>query len=181
MKYHKFNFYRSTYCEFEMQNINFFDNMKAHFQSKSGSYYYYTEEGVFRYSNHWGRVANCRWKIQGIENYKNQNYYVGYANWSDFYPLNTTDKVFYLEVDYKECKASIKRIQEDTESANFLMTSEMAHQKLKSIREVFKGSKWMLYLNKDIEEVKREVIQELILTTNSLKKIKINIKTKKRL
>ena len=179
MKYHKFNFFKHTYCEFKMQNIDFFDEMKAHFQSKSGSFYYYTENGVFRYSNHWGRVANCRWKIQGIDQYKNQNYYVGYANWSDFYPLNSADKVFYLEVDYKECKANIKRIQKDTESSKFLMTSEMAHQKLKSIREVFKDSKWILYLNKDIEEVKREVIQELTLTTNSLKKIKINIKTKK--
>ncbi|MEE3999470.1 hypothetical protein V1T75_03880 [Tenacibaculum sp. FZY0031] len=175
MKYHKFNFYRSTYCEFELQNIDFFEEMKAHFQSKSGSYYYYTEEGVFRYSNHWGRVANCRWKIQGIENYKNQNYYVGYANWSDFYPLNTTDKVFYLEVDYKECKASIKRAQNNIEYNRFLMTSEFAHQRLKQIQTLFKEYKWARYYEEDIDMLRKKIINKLITTNKTLQQVKLEL------
>lgn len=175
MKYHKFNFYRSTYCEFEMQNINFFEDMKAHFQSKSGSYYYYTEEGVFRYSNHWGRVANCRWKIAGIENYKNQQYYVGYASWSSFYPLNSTDKVFYLEVDYVEGKAKIKRIQQNTESSKFLMTSEFAHQRLKQIQTLFKEHKWANYYEEDITVLRKQLIDKLINSTKSLQQLKLEL------
>ena len=174
MKYHKFNFYRNTYCEFEMKNVDFFKEMKAHFQSKSGSYYYYTEEGVFRYSNHWGRVANCRWKIKGIEEYKNQNYYVGFANWSDFFPLNNTDKAFYISVDFQEEQAKICRILNDNIGEHFLMTSEMAHQKLKSIREVFKDVKWMSYLKEDNKSIQKRVIEELISTNKSLQIIKVD-------
>jgi hypothetical protein len=78
-----------------MINNDFFKQKSTHFKSKSGSLYYFTDKGVYRYSNHWGRVANCRWKISGVEAYKNQNYYVGYANWLDFYSLNTSEKNFY--------------------------------------------------------------------------------------
>ncbi|MFT0157008.1 hypothetical protein [Tenacibaculum ascidiaceicola] len=175
MRYHKFNFYRSTYCEFEMQNINFFDDMKAHFQSKSGSYYYYTEDGVFRYSNHWGRVANCRWKIQGIDNYKNQQYYVGYANWSSFYPLNSIDKVFYLEVDYTKAKASIKRVEEGLENNHFLMNSELVHQRLKQIQTLFKEYKWARYYEEDIDVLRKKIINKLVITNKTLQQIKLEL------
>lgn len=159
-----------------MKNVDFFKDMKAHFQSKSGSYYYYTEEGVFRYSNHWGRVANCRWKIKGIEGYKNQKYYVGFANWSDFYPLNDTDKVFYLTVDFENEQVKISRIKKENDTELFLMTSEMAHQKLKSAQTVFKDTKWMKYLNGDLKTIQKKVIDELISTHKSLQIIKVEIR-----
>ena len=175
MKYHKFNFYRNTYCEFEMQDIDFFEEMKAHFQSKSGSYYYYTENGVFRYSNHWGRVANCRWKIQGIDNYKNQQYYVGYANWSSFYPLNSIDKVFYLEVDYTKAKASIKRVEEGLENNHFLMNSELVHQRLKQVQTLFKEYKWARYYEEDIDVLRKKIINKLVTTNKTLQQIKLEL------
>ncbi len=175
MKYHKFNFYRNTYCEFAMQEVNFFDEMKAHFQSKSGSYYYYTEDGVFRYSNHWGRVANCRWKIQGINQYKNQKYYVGYANWSDFYPLNSTDKVYYIEVDYQKARAVIKRIKNDKEEKHFLMTADFAHKRLKQIQMLFKEHKWASYYNTNIEELRKNIIDKLITTNKNLQELKLQL------
>ncbi|CAM1350534.1 conserved hypothetical protein [Tenacibaculum ascidiaceicola] len=158
-----------------MQNINFFDDMKAHFQSKSGSYYYYTEDGVFRYSNHWGRVANCRWKIQGIDNYKNQQYYVGYANWSSFYPLNSIDKVFYLEVDYTKAKASIKRVEEGLENNHFLMNSELVHQRLKQIQTLFKEYKWARYYEEDIDVLRKKIINKLVITNKTLQQIKLEL------
>ena len=99
--FHKFNFFKHTYCEFELKSLNFFKQREVHFKSKSGSLYFYTEKGVYRYSNHWGRVANCKWKINGIEAYKNQIYYVGYAKWSDFYPLNSKEKDFYITIEAK--------------------------------------------------------------------------------
>ncbi|WP_348727119.1 hypothetical protein [Tenacibaculum sp. 190130A14a] len=159
-----------------MKNVDFFKDMKAHFQSKSGSYYYYTEEGVFRYSNHWGRVANCRWKIKGIEGYKNQKYYVGFAKWSDFYPLNNTDKVFYVIVDFKNEQAKICRVQSGVTKEFFLMTSEIAHQKLKSVQTVFKDTKWMKYLNGELQEIQQKVIHELINGPKSLQEIKVAVR-----
>ena len=157
MTYHKFNFFKYTYCEFEMKKFAFFKEKSAHFQSKSGSYYYYTAEGVFRYSNHWGRVANCRWKIQGIENYKNQEYYVGFAKWEDFYPLNNSDKVFYLEVDFLEKQAKIKRLKNEKSDDCFLMTSEFAYQRLKQIQTLFKEYKWATYFEEDIDVLRKRL------------------------
>lgn len=170
--YHKFNFFKYTYCEFEMQNIDFFKEMKAHFQSKSGSMYYYTDKGVFRYSNHWGRVANCRWKIKGIEVYRNQKYYVGYANWNDFYPLNNTDKVFYIHVDFEDKKANIQRNKEVENEDEFLMTSEFAHQRLKQIQTLFKEYKWATYFEEDIDVLRKKLIQKMLKSTQSLQQLK---------
>jgi len=170
--FHKFNFFKYTYCEFESQSIDFFKGKSAHYQSKSGSLYFYTEEGVFRYSNHWGRVANCRWKIKGIEVYQSQNYYVGFARWNAFYLLNDTDKVFYVVVDFLRKQAKIKRLKNEEKSDHFLMTSEFAHQRLKQIQVLFNEYKWARYFNDDIDVLRMELINDLITTNKSIQQLK---------
>lgn len=170
--YHKFNFFKYTYCEFESKEINFFKDKSAHYQSKSGSLYFYADDGVYRYSNHWGRVANCRWKIKGIENYKNQNYYVGFSKWTDFYPLNDTDKVFYLEVNFDNQQAKIKRIKIDEITNVYLMTSELAHQRLKQIQTLFKEYKWAKYFDDDIIVVRKKLITSLITSNKTIQQLK---------
>ncbi|MCT4698003.1 hypothetical protein [Tenacibaculum haliotis] len=172
MKFHKFNFFRYTYCEFESQSIDFFKDKSAHYQSKSGSLYFYTDAGVFRYSNHWGRVANCRWKIKGIETYKSQNYYVGFAKWNDFYPLNNTDKVFYLEVDFLLKQAKVKRLKNKVKKEVFLMTLTLAHQRLKQIQTLFNEYKWAKYFEEDIEVLRKILITNLINTNKPIQQLK---------
>ncbi len=172
MKFHKYNFFKYTYCEFESRSTDFFKDKSAHYQSKSGSLYIYEDEGVYRYSNHWGRVANCRWKIKEIEEYKSQNYYVGFANWSDFYPLNDTDKVFYLEVNFKTKQVKIKRLKEEENKTVFLMTSEFAHQRLKQIQTLFKEYKWAAYYEDDIDDLREILINYLISTTKTIQQLK---------
>ena len=90
--YTKSNFFKHTFCDFIKVENSFFDENKTHFKSASGSQYYFTEEGVYRYSNHWGRVANCRWRLVSESRVKNQEYHVGYAKWINFYPLNESEK-----------------------------------------------------------------------------------------
>ncbi|CAA0166790.1 conserved hypothetical protein [Tenacibaculum maritimum] len=177
MKFDKHNFFRSTYCEFKMQDIDFFKEKVAHFQSKSGSYYFYTDKGVFRYSNHWGRVANCRWKIKGIEAYKNQNYYVGYANWNDFYALNSIEKVFYITVNFETKQTKICRVKEEDDGSPFLMTSEFAHQRLKQVQMLFKEYKWAKYFEEDIEVLRVKIITKMINSTVPLQLLKQELKT----
>ena len=172
MKFHRHNFFRYTYCEFESRSITFFKGKSAHYQSKSGSLYFYADEGVYRYSNHWGRVANCRWKIKEIEEYKSQNYYVGFASWADFYPLNDTDKVFYIDVDFLLKQAKIKRFKKEEESPVFLMTSEFAHQRLKQIQILFKEYKWATYYEDDIDILRKKIINNLITTTKTIQQLK---------
>ena len=170
--YHKFNFFKYTYCEFESQSLDFFKDKSAHYQSKSGSLYFYTNEGVYRYSNHWGRVANCRWKIKNIEDYKSQNYYVGFSNWNSFYQLNDTDKVFYVTVDFLLKKAIIKRVKNEDKSALFLMTSEFAHQRLKQIQTLFKEHKWATYFDEDIDVLRKRLIKKMLKSNQTLQQLK---------
>ncbi len=170
--YYKFNFFKYTYCEFESKKIDFFEGKSAHYQSKSGSLYFYADDGVYRYSNHWGRVANCRWKIKGVENYKSQNYYVGFAKWIDFYPLNDFDKVFYLEVDFNKQQARIKRIGNVANTDKFLMTSEFVHQRLKQIQTLFKEYKWAKYFDDDIDVVRKKLILGLVTSNKAIQQLK---------
>ena len=170
--YHKLNFFKHTFCEFEMCEIDFFAEMKAHFQSRSGSYYFYTEEGVYRYSDHWGRVANCRWKIKGISDYKNQNYYVGYAKWSDFYPLNTSDKSYFIKVDFATRQAKVQRAINDETSRKFLFTADMAFKRLKEIQAAFKDTRWLTYITDDVATLEKVFITKLQNSVEPLPKIK---------
>lgn len=73
------NFHECTLCDFtEVTDVNF----KADFVSSSGSAYMYTEEGVYRQSDHWGYgIATCSWILDGNVQ---RGLKVGFAKWSDF-------------------------------------------------------------------------------------------------
>lgn len=158
-----------------MVDITFFEEKTPHYKSKSGSLYLYSKDGVFRYSNHWGRVANCRWKIKGVEDYKNQNYYVGYTNWSGFHPLNSSEKLFYLEVDSIN-EVKIVRVAGDEEATRFLMTLDLANKRLKEIKVLYKDYKWATYYDEDVDNVRNVLVEKLINSDTPLKDLKISLR-----
>lgn len=172
MKFDKHNFFRYTYCEFKMQDIDFFKEKVAHFQSKSGSYYFYTDKGVFRYSNHWGRVANCRWKLIANENYKNQQYHLGFAKWTDFFHLNDNDKLFYILVDFELKKVNFQHIGNSNKNDQILFTALEAQKRVKLIRKLFSEDKWARYYNTELDILRKEIITDYISTSKSLTAIK---------
>lgn len=60
------------------------------------STYWYTEEGVYRKSNHWGWCRDCYWTIDRKE-YNSHKEIVGYCKWEDFrdddfHPLTDEEK-----------------------------------------------------------------------------------------
>lgn len=74
------DFYQCTLCNFTSVNI---DNFKADYKSDSGSEYMYTNEGVYRKSNHWFEgVASCSWLIDGEMNAGAE--IIGFAKYEDF-------------------------------------------------------------------------------------------------
>ncbi|WP_075343054.1 hypothetical protein [Tenacibaculum agarivorans] len=170
-RYNKTNFFKHTYCVFEYQDPEVLQEKDVHFKSKSGSSYVYTEKGVYRYSNHWGRVANCRWKLNGIDKYRNQNYYVGYANWSDFYSLTSNEKLFSLKVDFSTKRVEV--YQPDENEAIPLFSVTVIFKKKKEVEEVFKNTKWMQYYDEEVEVLQKEIITELINSDATLKEIKL--------
>lgn len=154
-------------------NDAFFKENIIHFKSKSESQYSYTEEGVYRYSNHWGRVANCRWKLNSEEKLKNQNHYLGFAKWTDFYPIDENKKLFSISVNFELKHVNFHHQQEVKDG--FLYSLHDAQNRVKQIRRLFKDEKWASYFNTDIKELRKIIISELINTDKSLQQIKSGI------
>lgn len=167
--YNQTNFFKHTFCEFHQVNDLEFPE-KSNYKSKSDSLYFYTKDGVYRKSNHWGRVANCRWKIIANKNYKNQNIVIGFAKWTDFYPINSSEKNFFIAVDFEKKTAKIQSEKEKKEQILFSYTE--AQKRVKQINNLFKNDKWADYYNLQKDKLIKEVISEFINTYKSLSTIK---------
>ncbi|WP_435683780.1 hypothetical protein [Polaribacter sp.] len=169
-QYNRTNFFKHTFCEFkQIENFEFPEDIN--YKSKSESMYFYTKEGVYRKSNHWGRVANCRWKLIANEDYKNQQTVIGFAKWKYFYPINSTEKIFFIAVNFNK-KTAIIQPKKENETNNPLFTLTEAQQKIKQISILFKETKWANYFEDDIDITRYKVITEFINTNKTLQQIK---------
>lgn len=80
------DFFLKTRCNFtEVEHILTTPDFESGYLSK----YWYTAEGVYRYSDHWGMCASCYWTLDD----KNRNLMVGwgltgFAKWEDFKDLD---------------------------------------------------------------------------------------------
>ena len=174
--YHKYNFFKHTFCEFTRCDHEVLKNKEIHYTSKKGSKYHYTDEGVYRYANHWGRVANCRWKLVKTEDYKNQHYVVGYAKWTDFFSLHENEKSFYLSVDFNSNKVEIHHIKHNKNQDLFLFTLTEAIKRKKEITQLLTTQKWAKYFETDLSILRKKMVLALISSHQSLLKIKQQLK-----
>jgi len=167
--YNKTNFFKHTFCEFEqIENFEFPEN--TNYKSKSDSMYFYTKEGVYRKSNHWGRVANCRWKLLANEDYKNQQIVIGFAKWTDFYPINSIEKIFFIDVNFDSKTVKLQTNKENT--TLHLFTFSEAQKRIKQITQLLKDDKWTNYFDGDIKTIQFNVISEFISTNKKIEQIK---------
>lgn len=173
-KYNKTNFHKHTFCEFIEVDATAIPNIEWHYMSKSGSGYCFTEEGVYRISNHWGRAANCRWRLISEIKNPNQKERIGYAKWTDFYPNNETESFFYVEVnfDVKEATFQHKNNPKFDGKAILRNASETA-KVIRQIKEILESDTWAKYLDfDDLEQLRKEIITKLIQTSTSFAEIK---------
>lgn len=167
--YNQSNFFKHTFCEFtQVDNFQFPE--KTNYKSKSESVYFYTAEGVYRKSNHWGRVANCRWKLISNNKYKNQQIVIGFANWSDFYPLNSNEKIFFIEVDFELKVVKLQPKKEN--STHHLFSFSEAQKRVKQIKHLFEEEKWATYFDEEIDVLRAQIISEIISSNKTLQEIK---------
>lgn len=168
-----------TFCEFVEVSECKIASLKISVKSKYNSAYYFTEEGVYRYSNHWGRVGDCRWRLKIDNNQKvNQIYRIGYARWTDFTSLNENMKKFYIDVDFKHKNVHIKEFKsgESEEEKNIkLKTLDEAIKCSKSIQKIFNEELWTKHLSYDsIEHLRKHFIDELIFTNKTFHQIRLD-------
>ncbi|PCI03737.1 MAG: hypothetical protein COB81_03335 [Flavobacteriaceae bacterium] len=174
-RYSKYNFFKHTYCVFKGVELNKISDKKANYTSKSGSSYFYTLEGVFRLSNHWGRAANCRWRIENSVESGGSVAKLGYADWTSFYADTSDGELYFIAVDFTSNSAEyhhVKSIENRQES--LVKTSGYTLKRMREIKEIFEKDAWLKYMDVEDEQVLREnIVLELIRTEKSLREIKL--------
>ena len=167
-----------TFCEFVEVTECKISSLKISFKSKNNSAYYFTEEGVYRYSNHWGRVGDCRWRLKIDKSQKvNQIYRIGYARWTDFTTFNENMKKFHIDVDFKHKNVFIKEFKaSESEEKNIkLRTLGEAIKCSKIIQKILNEELWTKHLSYDsIEHLRKYFIDELIFTNKTFHQIRLD-------
>ena len=171
--YNKTNFHKHTFCIFKEVDAAAIKDLKLNYHSKSGSSYFIIDKGVYRYSNHWGRAANCKWRLIPNET-TTERTKVGYANWSDFYPYNDIEKLYFIEVDYSSKTVYFNHFKNNSYTLDKLLrTSAETAKIIKQIRILFEETAWAKYLKANsIEALRKEIIKQLISTNRTLQEIK---------
>lgn len=175
MKYYNSkNFHKHTFCLWQEISFSEIENLSIKHKSKSGSQYIFTETGVYRISNHWGRVANCRWRLLPFENYKNQQNKIGFASWNDFYPNNEDEKLFYIKVDFDTQEVNFfHKFSPDYDGKATLRNAGETSKTIKIIKEILTDTSWAKYLNfEDINVLRKEMINQLLITDKSFIELK---------
>ena len=166
--YNKFNFHKRTFATFRNKTPQ--NSEGIHYKSKHGSSYIFTNKGVYRYSNHWGRVGNCRWRLEEMD-YKQQTYYWGYANWEEFYPNDEEFAVFYIEKNSNE--KYVYNHQKNSPIIHQYFTAKEAAKRILKIQEIQQNTSWSKYLPySDYNELQKHFIQQLIETKLTFQDIK---------
>lgn len=171
--YSKLNFHKHTFCIWNEVLFSEIAEMKISYVSQSGSQYIFTDKGLYRISNHWGRVANCHWRLIPLVQFKNQHDIVAYANWSDFYSNDDTSKLFFIKIDEKlEVNFYHKQTLENPKEVVLRNAKETA-KTIRTIKEVLTDDNWARHLSYvDLEALRKEVIAELIDSNKSFLEIK---------
>jgi hypothetical protein len=180
--YNKTNFHKYTFCVFQEVALNEVNDLRVNFKSKSGSSYYFVDNGVYRLSNHWGRAANCKWRLINdktvtlstveVPNYSRTK--LGFAKWTDFYPDNDYEKLYFLQADYLTQTVEYHhKLSSNYTEDKILRTASETTKLIKQIRTLFEETAWAKYLNSDdIEELQKKIIEELIHTNQSFQEIR---------
>ncbi len=172
--YKKHNFHKHTFCIWKEVPLVQISDLKISYVSQSGSKYIFTTEGLYRVSNHWGRVANCHWRLIPLSEFKSQNTIVGYANWSDFYANDDTSKLFFIKMDYATQEVNFYHKQSlENQDGIVLRNAKETAKVIGTIKQVLSETVWAKHLNfDDIKVLRNEVISELVNSEKSFLEIK---------
>ena len=166
--------FKNTFCVFQEVLPNHIEGMTVQYDSKSGSKYFFTKEGMFRLSNHWGRLANSKWRLEPMEPETDSKFKIGYAAWNEFYPDNAEEELYYLEANYVKKTVNYQhKNNPNFKNRAILRTSFETIKKIKQIRNLLTLTSWSKYFEyDDLDDLRIEIIEQLIYTNKTLDEIK---------
>lgn len=166
--------FKNTFCVFQELPFSSLETLILQYESKSGSNYYYTELGMYRLSNHWGRLANSKWRLEPMEPESDSKTKLGFALWNRFYSDNAVEELYYLEMNYLKNTVNYQhKNNPEYDGKAILRTSFETSKKIKQIRNLLILTSWAKYYEyEDIAVLRNSIIVELIFTTKTLDEIK---------
>ena len=168
------NSFKNTFCVFRELLPETTEGMTVQYDSKSGSKYFYTEEGMYRLSNHWGRLANSKWRLEPMVPETDSKFKIGFAAWDEFYPDNADEELYYLEANYTKKTVNYQhKNNPNYDNKAILRTSFETTKKIKQVRNLFNLTSWAKYFEyDDLDALRQEIINQLIFTNKTLDEIK---------
>lgn len=168
------NTFKNTFCVFKEVVLEQIASKEIDFVSKSGSSYYYTESGMYRLSNHWGRLANSKWRLEPMVPETSSKYKLGFAFWINFYPDNPLEKLYYIEANFKTKTVNYQhKNNPEYDRRALLRTSFETTKRIKQIRNLFALTSWAKHFAYDsVDVLRQKIITELIYSDKSLDQIK---------
>jgi len=164
-KYNKHTYYRNTYAVFKEVDSVDLPFSVWQYASKSGSAYYYTKEGVYRKSNHWGRAAKCRWVLDaGNKLYVSKGRErIGYAKWIDFYENSESTKSYFVKVDYEKRQVTYEHKSRSDNKDHIYRTAKETQKVITKVKRILETNTWAKYYEyEDLEYLRKELIEALI-------------------
>lgn len=170
MKFHKNNFHKNTFAVFQKVSEDTIPDM-VHFSSKYGSKYIFTDKGVYRCSNHWGRVGNCRWRLAEVD-YKQQTFFWGFAHWSDFFSNKEDQPIYFIEQIDENIFSINHKDAITSDGKPPLRTAKEAAKIIQKLKEITSSTQWAKYLPyENYEEMKCFFIKNLLTTPQNFLQI----------
>lgn len=140
MDYGRQNFFRQTYCVFVSADAAVLKDQQPDYVSRSGSRYFFSDEGVFRISNHWGRAAKCKWRLVQSEKTDRKSGSCGFARWEDFHRDNEYEKLYWLDLSGNTVQ--YRHRDESDYDGSALFTGAEVTRRIRKIREFVKKNGW---------------------------------------
>lgn len=171
--YRKHNFHKHTFCIWSEVRFAEVADLKISYTSQSGSQYIFTVKGLYRISNHWGRVANCHWRLIPLAEFKSQHNIVAFAKWSDFYSNDDTSKLFFIKVNAETKEVNFYHKQSAEDLNCIFRNAKDTAKTIRTLKEVLTETSWAKHLNySDFEVLRKEIVNELVTTNKSFLEVK---------
>lgn len=168
--------FKKTFCIFHEVATSEIEGLTVSYKSDAGSTYYYIEKGMYRLSNHWGRLANSKWRLITNQENADSKFKLGFATWDSFFSDNNEEKLYFLEFDSVTNTINYQHKKSKTyDGKAILRTTFETAKRIKQARNILTLSSWAKYYETDIEQLRVKIVQELIFTEKTLDEIKRNL------